>query len=204
MNHWNKFFNEKILKIFSEKKRIIDIGGGLRISQKKGNRFDPGRAWILPLAKKANYLIMDPVSDYEPDIVGDIHNLPLEDNSEEAILCLAVLEHVENPFQATAEMYRVLKKGGFCFVFVPFLYYYHPESTYYKDYWRFTRDSLDLLFKQFSNKEVFSVRGPLGTLVRLSPFGRYKLFEEIAYIFDRFFGKLRSNQVSGYYVFLTK
>ena len=204
MKPWDSFFKEKVTKILSEKKRIIDIGGGLRISKKKGNRFDPQRVWMLPLIEKVKYLIMDPVPDFEPDVVGDIHAMPFADNSEEAIVCLAVLEHIENPFKASAEMYRVLKPGGYCFIYVPFLYYYHAEKTYYKDYWRYTKDTFPVLFKDFSKMEVVSVRGAVGTLVRLSPLGRFKIIEGLAYFIDKITGKLKSNQVSGYYIFLTK
>jgi len=58
-----------------------------------------------------DYKILDQVGDYCPDIVGDIHNLPFLDNSQEAIICIAVLEHVENPIKAMEEMYRTLKPG---------------------------------------------------------------------------------------------
>jgi len=51
------------------------------------------------------------------------------------------LEHVENPIKAAREMYRALKPNGYCFVYVPFLYYYHAEKGYYGDFWRFTEDS---------------------------------------------------------------
>ncbi|HEY4505504.1 MAG TPA: methyltransferase domain-containing protein [Candidatus Paceibacterota bacterium] len=204
MRPWDVFFKEKMTKTLSEKKRVIDIGGGLRISKKKGNRFNPERMWMLPLLEKVSYLIMDPVPDYDPDIVGDIHKMPFPDNSEEAVVCLAVLEHIENPFKATEEMYRVLKPGGHCFIYVPFLYYYHAEKTYYKDYWRYTKDSLNLLFKDFSKIEMVPVRGAIGTLVRLSPLGRFKILENIAYFLDKITGKLTTNQVSGYYIFLIK
>jgi hypothetical protein len=39
MNNWDKFFEEKIKKIFTEKSEILDIGGGLRIDKDKNNRF---------------------------------------------------------------------------------------------------------------------------------------------------------------------
>ena len=204
MKPWDQFFKEKMTKMLLDKKRIIDIGGGLRVLEKRGNRFNKERSWMLPLLQKVEYLIMDPVPDYAPDIVGDIHLLPFKDNSEDAIVCIAVLEHVENPFKASAEMHRVLKSGGYCFIYVPFLYYYHAEKTYYKDYWRFTKDSLGILFKDYSSMEIAPVRGAIGTLVRLSPLGRWKMFENIAYFLDKITGKLQSKQVSGYYIFLVK
>lgn len=204
MTQWESFFKEKIAKIFTEKKSVIDIGGGLRVSKKVGNRYDPKREWILPLLSNTQYKIMDPVPDYEPDIVGDIHKLPFADNSEEAIICLAVLEHVENPFRAAEEMYRVLKPGGYCFVYVPFLYYYHAEKGYYKDYWRFTKDVLPFLFKDFSGIELCPVRGALETWLHLSPLGRIYPLVWLFRLGDKITGKDKSSQVSGYYVFLTK
>lgn len=204
MKPWELFFKEKIKKIFSEKDTIIDIGGGLRISKKQGNRYDATRQWILPLAAKVHYQILDPVPDYGPDIVGDIHNLPFLDEAIDAVICIAVLEHVEDPIKASREMFRVLRPGGYAFIYVPFLYYYHAEKGYYKDYWRFTADSLQFMFKDFSRVEICPVRGAFGTWIRLSPLGRYKFIESLAYFFDRISGKISSRQVSGYNIFLVK
>jgi len=76
MSSWDRFFNDKIKTILREKKSVVDIGGGLRISKKSGNRFDVSRAWIIPLLKDIRYIILDSVPDYNTDIVGDIHDLP--------------------------------------------------------------------------------------------------------------------------------
>lgn len=204
MTKWDTFFKERMQRILTEKPRLIDIGGGLRALKKRGNRFDPSRAWMAPLLSKIDYKVLDPVPDFGPDIVGDIHKLPFADNSEDAVVCLAVLEHVEDPAQAARELYRVLKPGGFCLVYVPFLFYYHAEVGYYKDYWRFTKDALELIFKPFSVKEFQSVRGALGTWLHISPLGRSKLLTALFRLFDRTLGKEDSRQVSGYYLFLVK
>lgn len=201
---WDTFFRDKITKILIEKKSVIDIGGGLRILRDKGSRFDPARAWLIPFIGKIDYKVLDPVDTYKPDIVGDIHTLPFGDNTQEAILCMAVLEHVENPIKAFEEMYRTLKPGGHLFVYVPFLYYYHADKGYYGDYWRFTEDTLKYLAKPFSHYEINPVRGAIGTLTRLTPLGRFKFFEWLAYVLDQLTGKLHSKQVSGYQVFLVK
>src|SRR3989344_5228665 len=201
---WDVFFDDKRRRIFSEKKSVVDIGGGLRINKEKNNRFDASRAWLIPLAEKVDYKILDKVPDYHPDIVGDIHDLPLEDNSQDALICIAVLEHVEEPHRAVREMYRVLKPGGFCFIYVPFLYYYHAHEGYYKDYFRYTKDGLEYLTRDFSNSEMAGVRAPVETLIRLSPQGRWKFICSFGYYLDSLSGKLKSNQVSGYNVFLIK
>jgi SAM-dependent methyltransferase len=206
MTHWEAFFREKITQILREKKSLIDIGGGLRISKEKGNRFSPRNEWIAGMIKTrgVSYKVLDPVLDYCPDIVGDIHALPFPDNSQEAIACIAVLEHVTDPFAASREMHRVLARGGYCFVYLPFLYYFHAEKGYYGDYWRFTHEGTALLFKDFSRVEIQPVRGAIGTLMRLTPAGRYPFLERMFYAADIICGKLRSKQVSGFYIFLEK
>lgn len=201
---WGQFYKEKVTQIFTDKKTVIDIGGGLRVLKEKNNRYEPANEWIRPLIKKVSYKIMDPVADYSPDIVGDIHHMPFPDDSLDAIICLAVLEHVQNPILAVQEMYRTLKPGGYAFIYVPFLYYYHAEKGYYADYWRFTKDTVALLAKPFALKEFQPVRGAIGTWMRIGPLGRYKIVEKIAFLLDRLTGKLESSQVSGYYIFLTK
>jgi len=204
MTEWNKFFKEKITKIFKEKEQIIDIGGGLRIDKNKNNRFNKNNLFITKLIKnKRQYLILDKVSDYNSDIVGDIHNLPFEDNSVESIICIAVLEHVEKPWQAIDEMYRVLKPGGYLYIYVPFLYYYHPMKGYYKDYYRFTKNGLKYLLKDFSHLELQNVRGALHTVFNLVPFIN-KYLGNFFIILDILFRKDKSDQTSGYNVFCIK
>lgn len=204
MKPWDTFFKKKITKIFTEKKSVLDIGGGLRVVKEKNNRYDASREWIRPMLEKVDYKIMDPVPDYHPDIVGDIHKMPFENNSLDAVICIAVLEHVENPILAVSEMYRVLKPRGYCFIYVPFLFYYHAEKGYYGDFWRFTPDSIKFMAKSFSSIEIQSVRGAFATWIHLSPLGRLPLMPIFANFLDRLTGKIKSQQVSGYNVFLTK
>lgn len=186
-NPWDSFFEEKIKKIFTEKKLIIDIGGGLRVDRERNNRFDKKHLWLKEYIKKVDYKILDKVADYHPDIVGDIHNLLMPDNSVDAIICIAVLEHVEEPWKAVHEIYRVLKPGGYLFIYAPFLYYYHPMKGYYKDFYRFTSDGLKYLLKDFNNVELQNVRGALATVANLLPFfsKHTGFFDKL----DRIFGK---------------
>ena len=202
---WGNFYRERLTRIVRDKKEILDIGGGLRVDTSRSSRHDT-HSWVYKLIQEERvlYKVLDYVDTYSPDIVGSIEDLPLPDSSQKAIVCLSVLEHVENPIQAAKELYRVLEPGGYCLVYVPFLFYYHAERGYYKDYWRFTEDSLNFMFKKFSTIEIQQVGGPLETFVRLTPLGKWSLFQNTAYLFDKLYGKLSSKQTSGYTVFLSK
>lgn len=51
--------------------------------------------------------------------VADAEVLPFKNNFFEAIFCLEVLEHVDNPLAVLKEIRRVLKKGGYVVLLVP-------------------------------------------------------------------------------------
>lgn len=51
--------------------------------------------------------------------IGDITALPYETEQFEAVICIDVLEHVENDLEAVREMWRVLRKGGTLIIHVP-------------------------------------------------------------------------------------
>ena len=201
---WEYFFKEKCIDIFENSKEVLDIGGGLRLDTGKSSVAKNHNKWLEPYVSKVSYKIMDPVPDYNPDIVGDIHAMPFADNSLEAIICLAVLEHVQNPILAVEEMRRTLKPGGKLLIYVPFLYYYHAEKGYYGDYWRFTYDTLEMFGKTFSSYEISPVRLPIETLIRLTPFGRHSLPIWIGRQLDNIVYKKGSKQVAGYHLYVQK
>lgn len=51
--------------------------------------------------------------------VADAAKLPFKDNFFEAVFCLEVLEHVDDPISTLKEIYRVMKKGGYAVILVP-------------------------------------------------------------------------------------
>jgi ubiquinone/menaquinone biosynthesis C-methylase UbiE len=50
----------------------------------------------------------------------DIHKIPFDKNTFDAVLCNHVLEHVADDIKAMSEINRVLKPGGFAILQVPF------------------------------------------------------------------------------------
>jgi SAM-dependent methyltransferase len=73
------------------------------------------------------------------DIYSPLHHVPVESNYFDTILCLAVLEHLENPEQVLVELCRVLKPDGHLILEVPFL---QPEHKVPTDFQRYTKDGL--------------------------------------------------------------
>jgi len=92
------------------------------------------------------------------DIVCDVcEKIDAPSNSFDAVLVIALIEHLRDPYQAVREIYRVLKKGGVIFSVSPFIFKYHP---YPYDYQRLTLDGLDRLYEKFEKIESGIIAGP--------------------------------------------
>ena len=70
------------------------------------------------------------------DLVGTAYKIPVEDGSFNAVICTAVLEHLEEPEQALRECHRVLKLNGNVIYLVPFIWHLHEEP---RDFYRFSK-----------------------------------------------------------------
>lgn len=55
----------------------------------------------------------------EVTAIGDVTALSMPSGSFDAVICIHVLEHIEDDRSALAEMYRVLKPGGWAIITVP-------------------------------------------------------------------------------------
>ena len=73
--------------------------------------------------------------------VGEV--LPFKDNSFDAVISIAVLEHVKDPWLCAKEIIRVLKPGGDLLCCVPFL---QPMHGYPHHYYNMTELGLKNLF----------------------------------------------------------
>lgn len=75
----------------------------------------------------------------------NIEALPSADHSFDMVVADQVLEHVQRPWLAANEVWRVTKPGGIAMVATPGLYPVHPSPL---DCWRIMPDGYRLLFPE--------------------------------------------------------
>lgn len=97
------------------------------------------------------------------NIVGDVCELPMATGCVDLIFSSSVLEHVYDPDQAVAEMFRVIKPGGHVYAEIPFMRAYHMIPI---DYQRYTIAGIEELFSRqgFKLLEKGICSGPFTTL----------------------------------------
>jgi SAM-dependent methyltransferase len=91
--------------------------------------------------------------------VGDLcqTNACLAAGAFDFVVCTEVLEHTLQPFDAIAEIRRVLKPGGLLLVSVPFNLRIHGPLP---DCWRFTEHGLRALLRGWELLELTSIETP--------------------------------------------
>ncbi len=191
-------FFENGLKELAKGKLIYDVGGG--------HPFQKGMEKYKEWFANSDFKTIDVDARYKPDIVGDIHNLPIEAESADGILCLSTLEHVAEPKKAVQEMHRILKKGGIFLGWVPSIYPYHARKGVYPDNFRFFDDGLKELFKNFESVKLHKTGGYFETMLYFLPAQDFfrKIFQKPAYMLDRILGTHKKSVTRGYYILAKK
>ncbi len=122
----------------------LDIGAG------EGGRYKG----IFPCSK---YITMDVEKFPGVDVVGRAESIPMRDNSIDSIVCTQVMEHLNKPFEAVEEFYRILKTGGHILVTAPQMNELHEEPN---DFFRYTKFGLISMFENIGFKTiVYEQRG---------------------------------------------
>lgn len=104
---------QRFLKALGPQAMVLDAGAGYR---------------KLPYENVINLEIYDYPST---DVLATGDQLPFEECVFDAVLSLAVLEHVRDPFANAREIQRVLKPGGKVLAMVPFLQAEHGYPSHY-------------------------------------------------------------------------
>lgn len=87
----------------------------------------------------------DDTWDYSAlDTVGNLRRLPFQDNSFDAAVCVQTMEHVNQPFEVSAEIGRVLKPGGYYYLSAPMNWHQHQKPH---DYFRYTSFGMQTLLE---------------------------------------------------------
>lgn len=144
---------------------VLDLGCG------------DGRYRDLFVESGNRFIGLDISIDHRPEIQGVGYSLPFRDEVFDYIICDGVLEHVYDPFRVVGEVYRVLKKGGEGYFYVPFFYKNHGAPY---DFYRYTKSGFHYLLKDFVRIEIYAfggffsalshfLRAPTSLLYRFSP-----------------------------------
>jgi SAM-dependent methyltransferase len=86
---------------------VLDAGGG----QKRG---------VFKKPDNATWIVLDITSKYKPDVLADVHRLPIKSGVIDCVKFTEVLQYLEYPEKAIEEIGRVLKKGGVLILSIPF------------------------------------------------------------------------------------
>ena len=98
------------------------------------------------------------------DIIADIARTPLKSASIDYLVLDAVLEHVPEPHKVVDEIFRIMRPGGRIYCLTPFVYPYHG---YPYNYFNFSKDALEFLFRNFASCSVEIARGPTSAITHL-------------------------------------
>lgn len=100
------------------------------------------------------------------DLYCDCTDLKLDSEIFDTLLSTQVMEHVFDIKKYISECFRILKTGGVGIFTIPMAWKLHAEPY---DYYRFTRWSLSMLFKEagFDIVELKSLEGAFASLLQL-------------------------------------
>ncbi|MEM7184443.1 MAG: methyltransferase domain-containing protein [Spirochaetota bacterium] len=193
-----QFLEQKIPFMASNCNRILDFG---KSSRQHYAAFEKEQILTADINRFEDY----------PDIICDICNFStLPKEVFDGIICMSILEHVYDPIRAVENIYALLKDKGYVLAYVPFLFKYHaPLNLYFQDFYRFSKDGIAYMFRDFTELTVYPIRGRNSTMLNLLPWWKRKIELKFGYRIDKwldlFVWKKKSKlQVSGYYIWAQK
>ena len=97
------------------------------------------------------YIMTDVTAGTDVDVVSDAHDLVsvFGENRFDVVWTSSTFEHLHSPWIAAEQILKVLKPNGWFMVQTHFQF---PLHGYPFDYFRFSREALEHIFKQAKNK----------------------------------------------------
>jgi len=153
---------EHIVAATSDCSRILDVGAGMRDR-------------LGALAGRVETLDLNDIDAADenltpPDILGDVCQQFPDWMAEryDAVIALAILEHVYDPPAAVANFRNALRPGGRLFLYVPWIWRYHaPRNLAFQDYQRLSRDGLAYLLRDFDEVTLYPLRGKYSAILNM-------------------------------------
>jgi ubiquinone/menaquinone biosynthesis C-methylase UbiE len=139
---------ETMLRLLSEPApSILVVGGGTLGNGVEAIYADP----------RTRVIAFDIYGSPYVQFVADAHQIPLADESVDAVLVQAVLEHVLDPSGVVEEIHRVLRRDGLVYAETPFMQQVHGGAY---DFTRYTRSGHRYLLRAFEEIDAGPVAGP--------------------------------------------
>jgi len=173
---------------------ILDVGASMRDH-------------LGAIAERTETMDINDFGDY-PDILGDVCSpFPPDMNARyDAIIALAILEHVYDPAAAVQNFQRSLKPGGQLFLYIPWMWRYHgPKNLLFQDYQRLSRDGIAYLMRDFEDVTLYPLRGKWAARANFFKFWKRRVERRFGGRFNRVLdGRVtdwrNTVQASGYFV----
>lgn len=150
--------------------RVLDVGDGMRDHRTAL----AGRVETLDL----NDIDAEAENLTRPDILGDVCQ-PFPEwmhGRYDAVIALAILEHVYDPPAAVANFRDALVPGGRLFLYVPWMWRYHaPKSLVFQDYQRLSRDGMAYLLRDFEEVTLYPIRGKYSAILNMLKFWKRRV-----------------------------
>ena len=176
---------------------ILDVGASMRDH-------------LGEISERTETMDINAFEDY-PDILGDVCSpFPPEMNGRyDAVIALAILEHVYDPPAAIHNFQRALKPGGQLHLYIPWMWRYHgPKGLLFQDYQRLSRDGIAYLLRDFEDVTLFPLRGKWAARMNFFKFWKRRVERRFGGLFNRLLDSRVSDwrntvQASGYFVTAT-
>lgn len=149
-------YRRQMLDLLLEKHKYIYKGIVLDIGGRDRGLF------IKPKNKVQKWIFADINREYNPDIILDVTKMiQIDSNSIDVVNAIELFEHVFDIEKGLKECFRVLKKGGFLVISIPFLFQIHADPL---DFQRWTFYKWKIELKRIGFKiEKFIVMGKFYT-----------------------------------------